>query len=121
MTLHSENSDITLRLCSICENADFDRDRAVIRQVLNESGLGARVRVTQAACLGACECPGVLSLQGKGKATFVFSGIDLAQDAADIAQTCQTYLAAHKGWIKDARPCGRLRHKLRAKVPALDD
>jgi predicted metal-binding protein len=121
VTTCSDNSDITLRLCSICENADFDRDSGLIRQALNEAGLQGRVRVTQAACLGACESPSVLSLQGQGKATFVFSGVDLAQDAMDVARTCQTYLEAHKGWIKDARPCGRLRHKLRAKVPTLDD
>ena len=121
MTSHSEDSYITLRLCSICENADFDRDSASIRQALNESGLEVCVEVTQAACLGACESPIVLSLQGQGKATFVFSGVDLNQDATDVVRTCQAYLESHKGWIKDARPCGRLRHKLRAKVPALDD
>jgi len=51
----------------------------------------------------------------------VFSGVDLNHDATDVVRTCQAYLESHKGWIKDARPCGRLRHKLRAKVPALDD
>jgi predicted metal-binding protein len=31
---------------------------------------------------------------------------------------CHAYLAAKDGWIEDARPLGRLRHCLRARIPA---
>jgi len=48
-------------------------------------------------------------------------GIEMARDAEDLVKTCKLYLEAHKGWIKDARPCGRLRHKLRTRIPALED
>ena len=112
---------MTLRLCSICENAAFDRDKALAIAALQQAGLAGRVEITQAACLGACEMPQVLSLQGRGRASYVFSAIEMARDAEDLAQTCKLYLEAHKGWIKDARPCGRLRHKLRARIPALED
>ena len=59
-------------------------------------------------------------MQAKGRASYVFSDIDLKKNAKDIAQTCQVYLTVPKGWIEDAHPCGRLRYCLRARIPALE-
>ena len=109
-----------LTLCSTCKG-DRSEDVAVILQTLKQSNLGQSATVRLTACLGACEDPVSLGLQGQGRASYVFSGINPQEDAADIASTCRTFLQVEKGWIEDARPCGRLRHCLRARVPALSD
>jgi len=78
--------------------------------------LGVEIRETD--CLGPCDEPIALALQGSGMATYVFVGIDLVEDAEDIQATCRVYLSSPQGWIEDARPCGRLRHCLKTRVPA---
>ena len=107
-----------LTLCSTCNTGDRTEDMAAISKALKRAGLGETVMVRQAACLGACEDPVSLGIQGPGRASYVFSGVNPQEDASDIASTCRTYLQAEKGWIEDARPCGRLRHCLRARLPA---
>lgn len=57
-------------------------------------------------------------LQAPGGASYVFEGIDLARDRADVLATLRAYLAAPGGWIEDARPCGRLRFCLKVRLPA---
>ena len=81
--------------------------------------MDARVEIADHACFSGCAEPTALALQGQGRASYVFSGLDVVADADDIAATCKTYLDSPKGWIEDARPCGRLRMCLRARIPAL--
>lgn len=112
---------VTLLLCETCQGVNREADRHAISLELDRQGLTDQVRLTMVACMGACENPVSLGLQGAGRASYVFSGVQPARDAADIAATCQTYLDAPSGWIEDARPCGRLRDCLRARLPALVD
>ena len=111
---------VTLRLCTGCEGGGMREGKSAVQDALDKAGLADLVRVRPAACLGACEAPRSLALQSPGRASYVFAGVDLIEQATDIAATCQTYLDAPKGWIEDARPCGTLRHQLRARIPDLD-
>ena len=102
-------------VCSTCKGAS-ESDLDVLRRFLNESGL--TIAVAQTECMGACEQPVSLAFQGDGRATYLFAGLNFPDDIDDIFATAKTYLAADKGWIEDARPCGRLRFCLRARIPA---
>lgn len=69
--------------------------------------------------MNGCARPVSLALQSPERATYFFGGVDLEADVADIVATLRAYLDAPKGWIEDARPCGRLRFCLVGRVPAL--
>lgn len=103
-----------LSLCKDCTNSDL----AGLRQTIEAAGLSNEIAVYETPCLGPCSTPSVLALNGDGRAGYVFAGVDLRRDAHDIASTCALYLGSDAGWIEDARPCGRLRHLLVARMPA---
>jgi len=86
---------------------------------LHDAGLDTALSIGTVDCMGACEQPVSLAFQGQDRATFVFSGVRFPDDVSDIVATARTYLEAKDGWIEDARPCGRLRFCLRARIPAL--
>ncbi len=89
----------------------------VLREVLAARLQGVEVGVI--GCLGVCADPVTVAAQAPGCATYVFSGLG-AGDAADLAAFVAAYRAAPAGWIEDARPLGRLRQCLVARVPALN-
>ena len=101
-------AQLTLHICGDCPGADLS---------VLEGILPTGVLVLKAPCLNACDKPVAVTFQGSG-AAYVFHGINPAADAADIAATAQTYLDSPEGWIEDARPCGRLRFCLRARLPS---
>ena len=70
-----------------------------------------------ADCMGACSAPIALAFQGEGRASYLFENVSPDRDAGDIMAFCRLYLDAPAGWIEDARPLGRLRHCLRARIP----
>ena len=70
--------------------------------------------------MGSCEKPIAVALQGKGMASYVFSGINGTEDIPDLVETCRLYAESHLGWIEDAHRCGRMRHLLRARLPAIN-
>ncbi len=120
MSSEPTTRQVTLLLCSTCTGTeDRAADRTAIATALAEAELEGQVLLTEVACMGACETPVSLGLQGDGMASYVFAGVTPQDDAADIVRTCQTYLDSPAGWIEDARPCGRLRLCLRARLPAL--
>jgi predicted metal-binding protein len=116
---HHENAPVTLLLCATCTGGDRSADLEAVKVALAKQGLTTQVHLESVDCMGACEAPVSLGLQGVGRASYVFAGVQPLLDAQDIARTCQTYLDAPAGWIEDARPCGRLRDCLRARLPAL--
>jgi predicted metal-binding protein len=87
---------------------------------LDQAGFGERILVQSSPCLGVCADAHAIALTGKNRASLVFLGVDLTRDRADILATCHAWLAADQGWIDDARPCGRLRHQLQARIPFTD-
>ncbi|WP_226688257.1 DUF1636 family protein [Ruegeria arenilitoris] len=111
---------IRLLICSSCAGT---RDRVAERQAVDNAlvraGLNGRVVISDHACFSGCAEPTALALQAAGRASYVFSGVDIVTDAEDIVATCKAYLDSPAGWIEDARPCGRLRMCLRARIPAL--
>lgn len=90
-----------------------------MNDALRRAGLADQVNVEFAGCIGSCTAPITIGLQGNGRASYVFSGINLLDDADDIAATTLAYLNARKGWIVDAHVCGRLRECLQTRLPAL--
>lgn len=98
-------------ICSGCGAGSADLQAAV-------AGACPDVAIVQVDCLSVCRDPVTLAAQGAGRATYVFSGLG-AGDAADIAAFAREYAAAPGGWIEDARPLGRLRFQLVARVPAI--
>lgn len=111
---------MTLRLCTTCSGErNRPAERTALETALNAAGLQDRVVLSEHECFSACAQPVSISLQREGMASYVFAGLSLVEDAKDVAATCQTYLESPGGWIEDARPCGRLRLCLRARIPAL--
>lgn len=118
-------ADNRLIICATC-SADFDatEPEAVVElfaKSFKNSDIADDFTIVSTQCLGACETPRAIAIQGRRKATYVFSGISLESDIEDIIATCKLYLTAPDGLIVDARPCGRLRDCLRARIPALTD
>ncbi len=88
-----------------------------LREVLAARLQGVEVGMT--GCLGVCADPVTLAAQAPGRATYMFSGL-VAEDAADVEAFVAAWRGAPGGWIEDARPLGRLRQCLVARVPALN-
>ncbi len=106
-------------ICSSCADArDLPAERQAVLDALRATGLDRQVEIAEHACFSGCNEPTVVAMQGESLASYVFSGIDPVADADDIAATCRTILNSPNGWIEDARPCGRLRLCLRARIPA---
>ncbi|SFH44370.1 Predicted metal-binding protein [Palleronia marisminoris] len=99
-----------LHLCATCRPGV---ETGPLRDALPE---GVELRLHE--CLNACGKPVALSVQGRGTG-YLFAGVDPVEDAADIAATARTYMAAPGGAIEDARPCGRLRFCLIGRLPAI--
>lgn len=101
---------------SVCSECGVFRAKD-LRAALAQTDMPDDVSLTESPCLGPCDRPTALALQTPGHAGYVFAGITI-EDAADIAATCALVLSSDKGWIEDARPCGRLRHLLVARIPS---
>lgn len=115
----SRSPDAVLRICAQCDPARFGPALERLRATLVASDLAGRVAAVEQACFNACDAPVSVSLQGPDRATYFFRHVDPESDAEDILATLRVYLSSPDGWIEDARPCGRLRHCLMARVPAL--
>ncbi len=112
-------SGIVLRICTSCRPVPDPACWARLEAALAAAGLPEPVTLARQACMNGCAHPQSLALQGAGRATYFFAGVDLEADRADILATCRAYISAPGGWIEDARPCGRLRLCLVGRVPAL--
>lgn len=106
---------VLIHLCRSCGGADW----TALISAIEAAGFPVPVRIEGQACMNGCARPVSLALQSRGRATCFFAGVDPCTDATDIVATVRAYLAAPAGWIEDARPCGRLRHCLVGRVPAL--
>ncbi|MGI9352580.1 MAG: DUF1636 family protein [Rhizobiaceae bacterium] len=114
-------------ICSSCtpevaseKHSSLQEFTALLENALDAAGLAEEFEVGLVECMGACENPVAVAIQGQGRATYLFAGVEPANDSQDIIQTCKSYLATTDGWIEDARSCGRLRELLRSRVPALN-
>lgn len=109
-------------ICNTCKRppdaAPLADDIAGLRTALTTAGLATQFEVAEVGCFGGCSDPSGIAFQGPGRASYVFSGTKLTSDLEDVLAFCTAYLEAKDGWIEDARPLGRLRHCLRARIPA---
>ena len=106
-----------LYLCSSCDVAGFAQTRVELQAALDAADLKTDVHAQP--CMNACAEPVSLALQSTGRATYFFAGLNPAADQEDIVATVSAYLKSPGGWIEDATACGRLRHCLKGRVPAL--
>ena len=106
---------VVLQLCATCPGKGAD----ALQAALERAGFDVPVRLSFQSCMNGCSDPVSLALQGPGRATYFFGGIDPEADCADIIATLHAYLAADAGWIENATACGRLRFCLKGRVPAL--
>ncbi|MHA7775549.1 DUF1636 family protein [Roseibium sp. M-1] len=113
------NRIVVCRTCRTSEPEGGGDMLEVLKAALQEAGLAGDLSVATVDCMGACEEPVSVAFQGEGRATFLFSGVSFPVDIDDIIATGRVFLDAEDGWIEDARPCGRLRFCLRARIPAL--
>jgi predicted metal-binding protein len=112
-----------LLVCATCERAAGEtarHDCAVLRRALKRIGLDDQIEVEATPCLGGCVEAVNISLQGQGRGSYVFDGLDIKASEMEIIKLCQMYLELDRGWIEDARPLGELRNRLRARIPAMD-
>ncbi len=109
---------LLVRVCLACLSDDQKRGLLDLEQALTKSPLNAQARIGTVSCGESCAAPARLWMQSQDGATYTFDGINLIQDRTDILATMAAYLASPKGWIEDARPCGRLRFCLTARIPA---
>ena len=111
-----------LVVCATChEISSVEETVTSLQSDIANSGLAGEFSVQSVDCMGACEAPISLAIQGKERASYLFSGLKFPDDNRDVIATCEHYLNSTKGWIEDAIPCGRLRHCLRARIPAFKD
>ena len=112
-----------LLICRSCFSSREDEQDSKfqhhIETALEAAGLSRPFDVEMTDCMGACETPVTVALQGKGMASYVFSGLRGTEDVPDLVETCRLYAESPQGWIDDARRCGRLRYLLRARLPSL--
>jgi len=101
-----------LLICSTCAGPG----KALAEQVRSRIDDGWEIEMHE--CLSVCDEPVAMGVQATGKATYVFAGLSDA-DAGDVAGFARLYDEDADGWIADARPAGRLRFCLKARVPAL--
>lgn len=107
---HVGEGKIILRYCSSCRDGRGAQD---LRAALDEIG----VSLVAQDCMNACGAPTALAIQGgQERAIYFFTGVDLDADRADILATLECYAQAPKGWIEDARACGRLRFCLSGRL-----
>ena len=106
-----------LHLCKDCLTTDAPATAATLQGAL-DADLPGQVAVALSPCIERCDAPLALTLQSENGAGYVFAGIKPETDLTDIVATCQAYLDSPDGWIEDARPCGRLRFCLAARLPA---
>ncbi|MDA8584645.1 DUF1636 domain-containing protein [Rhodobacteraceae bacterium] len=109
---------LALQICVACLGPGRLGEVAAIERALASSDISGDADLHRIACGETCKSPARLWLQSDGGASYIFEGVDLDADRDDIMATLRCYLASPKGWIEDARPCGRLRFCLTARVPA---
>ena len=114
---------LRLLICGSCmasTSAKQDHQfRTDVAAAIDDAGLSEIFTVERGPCMGACETPVTIALQGPDMTSYVFSGLDPAEDIPDLIKTCRVYADSPEGQILDARPCGRLRDLLRAQLPPL--
>ena len=105
-----------ITVCATCESDGGRGFAAAIRERLADGPAAFEVRT--ADCLSCCASPLAVAFDAPGKATYLFAGIDPEADLGDAAAFAGMYASSPDGWIEDARPAGRMRHRLIGRVPA---
>jgi predicted metal-binding protein len=98
---------------TVCATCREGAGRALADHLASE---GIEVRLVE--CLNACGAPLALAVTGEGKATYLFAGVDPAEQAGEVLAFAGLYRGAPRGEVADARACGNLRFCLRGRIPA---
>ncbi len=82
------------------------------------SRVGPGFVVTGHPCFSSCNDPLAVAFRAEGLAAYVFAGLT-PDDIGDIVAFADLWRKSPDGWVEDARPAGRLRLCLRARIPAV--
>ncbi|PWE28821.1 hypothetical protein DDZ14_18455 [Maritimibacter sp. 55A14] len=112
----------TVFICRSCCDAGEAPAGARFAQRLREVMVGQPefqgVVVKESPCMLTCDKPVALCLRGPGKAAYQFSNVRPESDLENVLTLVRLYVSNKKGAIVDARPIGRLRHCLNARLPS---
>ena len=103
-------------ICDTCAAAGEAPQGEAFAQALRQR-VGEDVSVETTSCMNQCDTPISLALREEGKDIYLFHSVDPAQDLDDTLALIELYRGLQWGTIEDARPAGRLRHCLTARVP----
>ncbi len=108
----------TMTVCSGCRTATSPSLGAAMADRLRSrlAALDVKVRLTD--CMIVCGDPVSVSFRAKGKAAYLFSGVDPETFDDALVTFATLYKAAPDGIVDDVRPCGELRFKLIGRIPA---
>lgn len=104
----------TLTLCRTCEAADptlFGQ----IAATLEASDVPAKLQ--QVDCMSGCQRPQTMAVRQHGKTAYLFGEIT-TEDVPNILTFLRMYEDSPDGNFADARPLGKLRFQVIARIPA---
>ena len=108
-------SDHTITICTRCRGADVAAAlRAALAQTL-ASGFAFRA----VDCLAGCDHPVVVGVQASSKATYLFGGIESADEVTAIGDFAVQYRNSRDGWTSAKDRPAALSDKTLARLPAL--
>ena len=123
LTQCGEPTLIRLSICWSCFDSNDQTQaldfKGLLDGALDAAGLPQPIQTDITECLGSCEKPFAVTLQGQGMASYVFAGLSGPDEIPDLVETVRLYAESPQGMIGDARRCGRIRHLLRARLPVL--
>ena len=103
---------IRVTVCAGCAPGSGD----AVARLRGTLGDGADIATTD--CMNVCARPVSVSVRARGKAAYLFSGVDIAAQAGEIAEFVRLFDAAEDGIVRDARSIGALRGCLTGRIPA---
>ena len=105
----------TILICTKCRGVDAAAD---LRRAL-EIATPGDVTFKPVDCMAGCDTPVTVGCQAPGKATYLFGGIETAEDVAALASFATQYAASETGWTNSGeRPAG-LKDKTLARMPGV--
>ncbi len=106
----------TITICAGCRAEGAEPQGKALAKALRQLvGETAEVRTTD--CMNNCGHPTAVAFRAPGKPVYLFHNVDLATQAAEIADFAKAYATEKGGIVTDARPFGQLRFSLVGRIP----
>ncbi|WP_425038647.1 DUF1636 family protein [Primorskyibacter sp. S187A] len=109
------SSDLIILICTTCRGSGPASDlRRAIARGAPESAVFKAVD-----CLAACDAPIAVGLQGRGKASYLFGGIESDIEARAIATFAHAFENSATGWTSSQERPAALADKTLARLPGI--